>query len=161
MCLLFLSLDGETKIDGSGRFREAFDDLEIALPWGLHSRDVTVQRRREEKSTKDLICHNHLHANHHSHPPSSIVQEEIKKLTVTLTGLWIDISRTQRSLGRQAGRLAGSLVKEVSFTLGNQIFGTTRVSVADLQTKIRLLLEVAFLVFVMGTFPSGRNASRW
>lgn len=89
------------------------------------------------------------------------MQEEIKKLTVTLTGLWIDISRTQRSLGRQAGRLAGSLVKEVSFTLGNQIFGTTRVLVADLQTKIRLLLEVAFLVFVMGTFPSGRNASRW
>lgn len=31
MCLP-LPLDGETKIDGYGRFKEAFDYLEIALP---------------------------------------------------------------------------------------------------------------------------------
>ncbi len=49
---VFVPLWG-TNIGGSGSFREAFEDLEIA-PWGLYSRDVTVQRQRE--ASIKFIC---------------------------------------------------------------------------------------------------------
>lgn len=75
---VFSPLDGETKIDDYGRFKMAFDDLEIALPWGLHSRGSDcAEKEGWKKSTKDLICQNHLHANHHSRS-SSTSQETIK-----------------------------------------------------------------------------------
>lgn len=81
----FCAPDGETKTDGCGRFREALDDLEIALPGGsLHSRGVTALRKMEDRSSRGLNCHSHFHARLHFHPPLSGSKD-------TLTGLWVDV----------------------------------------------------------------------
>lgn len=73
---------------------------------------------------------------------------EIKKFIATPRGLWMDISRPQESVGKRPLCLNRS-----GAILGNQIFGTFGVLVADLQTKMRLLPEVTFLVLQLGTFP--------
>lgn len=39
-------------IDGSGRFREAFDDLEIALPWGSPQQGCDCTEAEGGKSTR-------------------------------------------------------------------------------------------------------------
>ena len=89
------------------------------------------------KSTKELICQNHLHANHDS-------------LLLNFTGRakeWLWLSSVFGLIF--SGQSQAALWLD---TLGNQIFGTIRILVVDLQTKIGL-------VNVMGTFPSGCNAS--
>ena len=135
MSLPFVPLMVTQRLDGCGRFREASVDLEIALP----GRGVSAQQGCDcaEKDGGQIKHRAHLSQSFPVH-------------VSTPTPLYLAVETLSQVSGLVFSRTwTVSVVKWVSCTLGNQIFGTTRSLVAGLQTKIkknkiRLPLEVTF-----------------
>lgn len=52
-----MSFDGETMVDGSGRFREAFDDLDISLTGVCTACDCTEKEGGVNQTSSVKIIH--------------------------------------------------------------------------------------------------------